>query len=463
VTHQPGLRRAITNRPSRKPEIAAAVGALVLVAAFFLPAMTAPSPAVDASAARVTRVCPSTDAGAQVGVGSAGSGVAQAALASPATTVAAASGDVITLTKEPIRLSAPQPTPFWGVVSASADASPDQGLSLAPCQQPRARQWFTGVRSNTNARADIVLVNLDSADAAVNVSVWGADGALGAAGGRGVVVAGQSQKVLSLGPLVDSPTPVTLQLTTSSGRVAAFVRQRLFNGAAPLGADWIAPSAEPSTTVVIPSVPAGAGARTLILGNPGDRTAQVKVEVLGADGAFSLVGVEQVDVPAGATRAFPLEGSLAGKAAALRLTSTHEVLGAVEASGAADWATLDGVAPLGGQAVATIPLPPGVTPVVTVANPSAAPAHVSLTITDADGKELAKSSVDVPASASLVVEPGVTPVAKLTVTSSEPSVRVGVAAGGTVGTVAGLAVLPISDASSSLPTVTLTPEPRLGT
>jgi Family of unknown function (DUF5719) len=463
VTHQPSLRRAITDRPSRKAEIGAAVTAFVLAVAFFTPAMTAPGPSADASAARVTRVCPTTDAGAQVGVGSAGSGVAQAALTSPATTVAVASGDVLTLAKEPIRLSAPQTMAFWGVASASGAAGPDQGLSLAACQQPRAQHWITGVRSNTNAQADVILVNLDAADAAVNVSVWGADGPIAASGGRGVVVPGQSQKVLALGPLVNSPAPVTIQVGSSSGRVAVFVRQRLFDGATPLGADWITPGMEPATTLVVPAVPAGAGARTLILGNTGDRTAQVKVEVLGADGAYSLVGVEQVDVPAGATRTFALEQALAGKTASLRLTSTRDILGAVEAADVGDWATLDGVPALDGEAVASIPLPAGVTPVVTVANPSSASAHVVLTVADAAGKQLATKTVDVPASASVVVDPGVTALAVLKVASSEPSVRIAVAASGPVGTVAGLAWVPISDASSTFPTVTLTPEPRLGT
>jgi len=388
--------------------------------------------------------------------------MAQAALTSPATTVAVASGDVLTLAKEPIRLSAPQATAFWGVASASGAAGPDQGLSLAACQQSRAQQWITGVRSNANARADVVLVNLDAAEAAVNISVWGADGPIAAPGGRGVVVPGQSQKVLALGPLVDSPAAVTIQVTTSSGRVAVFVRQRLFDDASPLGADWITPGSEPATRVVVPAVPAGDGARTLILGNPGDRTAQVKVEVLGADGAYSPVGVEQVDVPAGATRTFALSQALAGKSASLRLSSTREILGAVEAVSAGDWATLDGVPALGGEAVASIPLPAGVAPVVTVANPASDPAHVVLTVTDAAGQQLATKTVDVPASASVVVEPGVTALALLKVSSSEPSVRVAVAASGTVGTVPGLAWVPISDAVSSLPTVTLTPEPRLG-
>ena len=99
---------------------------------------------------------------------------------------------------------------------------------------------------------------------------------------------------------------------------------------------------------------------------------------------------------------------------------------------------------------------------VTVANPASDPAHVVLTVTDAAGQQLATKTVDVPASASVVVEPGVTALALLKVSSSEPSVRVAVAASGTVGTVPGLAWVPISDAVSSLPTVTLTPEPRLG-
>ena len=72
------------------------------------------------------------------------------------------------------------------------------------------------------------------------------------------------------------------------------------------------------------------------------------------------------------------------------------------------------------------------------------------------------SSSHVPAAASLVVEPGATTVAVVTITSSEPSVRAAVAASGNVGSVPGLTVVGLTDASSTVATVSLTPDPRLG-
>ncbi len=456
------MRRAVAERPPRTPLVAAACAAVVLVASAFLPAMAAPAPATDGGTARTTRLCPTTDAGAQVGVGSTGGGLTQALVASPTQTTDVAAGGVLTIGKDPIRLSGPLGTAFWGVATASSATGVDQGLSAAPCRQPRAEHWFTGVRSNANAQAELELVNLDSTEAAVNVTIYGADGQVAAAGGRGVLVSGQSQRTLGLGPMVDAAGPLTLQVTTSSGRVAAYVRQRLFNGTAPLGSDWIAPGASPSTTVVLPSVPAGAGARTLVIGNPGDRTAQVKVEVLGTDGAYAPVGVEQVDVPAGSTRTFGLDQALAGKGVALRLTSTRDIVGAVEAVTTGDVATLTGVTDLGASVSAVIGLPAGVTPVLTVANPSSGTAHVEVKVTDASGKELAAKTADVPAAASLVVEPGATTVAVVTITSSEPSVRAAVAASGNVGSVPGLTVVGLTDASSTVATVSLTPDPRLG-
>ncbi|HOA88339.1 MAG TPA: DUF5719 family protein [Propioniciclava tarda] len=457
------MRHAAAARPAKGPLVAVAVAAVALAAATaFVPAIRPTAPVADASAVRVTRACPTLDAGVQLGLTALGDGLAQAPLATPTTLTPVTSPQVIALAKDPGRISAPVGSPFWGVVSASAATDADQGLSLAACRSPRAQQWFAGVRSNANARSEVVLVNLDTTEASVNINVYGPDGALAAPGARGVEVAGRSQRILPMGPLVDAATPVTLEVATSTGRVAAFVRQRLFNGTAPLGADWISATAEPDELAVIGSVPAGDGARTLVIGNPGDRTAQVKVEVLGPDGAYAPVGIETVDVPADSTRTFPLDQVLGGKSAALRLTGSRPIVAAVEAATVGDWATLTAHAGVGAKAVVNVPLPGGIAPVVTVANPGAEAAHVEVKITDPSGKVLLEKSQDVLASAALTFEPGPTAGLLLSVVSSSPSLRVSLAATGAVGTVPGIAMVGVADASSPVPAVVVTRDPRLG-
>lgn len=455
-------RRAIVRRPSRGPLIGVTAAAVALLGASLAPALVVPHQVASASQSTISRVCPTLDAGVQTGVATAAEGLTQSALTTPATTQAVASGTVFAVAKDPVRLSAPVSTAFWGFVAASAPSGVDQGLSLAPCRPARTEAWIPGVRSNTNARADLVLINPDAGEAAVNVSVFGSDGPLAVAGARGVVVPARSQKVVPLSAVIDSPGAVTLQVATSSGRVAAFVRQRLFDGVTPLGADWIVPGEGPSTTVVLPSVPSGAGARTLIVTNPTDRTAQVKAEVLGSEGTYDMVGVGQVDIPAQSTKEFPLDKGLNGAAAALRLTASKEIVAAIEARTAGDWATMTGAPGLGSSAMATIALPTEIAPTVTLANPTAEVVHVEITVTNAAGAELLKRAADIPASGSVQVLPGMTGVAHIRVTSGDPAVRLGVAAAGNVGTVPALASLVIADAAVAAPAIAVTPDAHLG-
>jgi len=107
-------------------------------------------------------------------------------------------------------------------------------------------------------------------------------------------------------------------------------------------------------------------------------------------------------------------------------------------------------------------LPGGIAPVVTVANPGAEAAHVEVKITDPSGKVLLEKSQDVLASAALTFEPGPTAGLLLSVVSSSPSLRVSLAATGAVGTVPGIAMVGVADASSPVPAVVVTRDPRLG-
>ncbi len=460
---QPSTRRPARSAEGRTPLWLAAGSAVALVLAGTLVPATPPPAALDTGAqARVSRVCFTTDAGAQLGVGANGAGLGRAALGAPTAVTEVAAPGVLPLDKDPVRLSAPRATAFAGIVSASASAGADQGLSLAPCAPARSEHWFAGVRSQADATADLVLVNTDAAEAAVNVDVLGPDGVLPAPGGRGVTVPGRSQRVLPLGPLVDAAGPVTLHVDASAGRVAAIVRQRLFTGPAPAGSDWLAPTAPPAAVVVVPAVPGGPGARTLVIGNPGDRTAQVTVEVLGPEVAYAPVGVERLDVPAGATRSFALDQALAGKAVALRLTGSREVVAAVESRTAGDLALSVGALPFAGVSPVTVPVPAGVRVAVTVANPGAAPVAVEVTATDPAGQPLLSWSQTLAPGAAQVLEPAESAATVLRIGGAPGGVRVAVTAAGNVGAVPGLAVVALEDAAAAAPTVTVTADPRAG-
>ena len=162
-----------------------------------------------------------------------------------------------------------------------------------------------------------MLANLDATEAAVDITVLSDQGRLVAPGSRGIVVTGNSQRVVSLGQVVNSSAPVTLLVETSEGRVAAHVRQRWWRGATPVGADWITAGAAPATDIVVPGIPEGPGARDLVVANPGERIASVRIEVLGTAGRAAIAGFETIDLPAQTTRQVSLANGLAEQAGAL--------------------------------------------------------------------------------------------------------------------------------------------------
>lgn len=457
---QAPMRRLIERRPSRAPLIGLGVAVLVAGGLAFVPPMAVPAPAGGTSSARVSHVCPALESGVTIGV--AGAEVYRAPLSAPQGGDPVASGTVFTST-EPTRLAAPADQTFSGTVVGASGPGVDQGLSMASCTTPRSTQWLTAVRSNSGARADLQLMNLDATPADVNVTVYGHDGALSAAGGRGIAVLGRSTVSVPLGPLADQADPVTVEVQSSSGRVAAYVRERDFSGVKPLGANWIPAVSEPEANTVIPSVPGGDGDRSLVIGNPGDRTAQVQVLALGANGAFTPVGFESLDIPAGTTRVFDLQAALKGQSVALSVTSTRPIVTAVRAKTASSWAVSGSARGVAGGVGATLALPKGAKPLLTLVNPADHVVHVQARIENSDGKVLAVKTIELPASATAVVDPGATASALVWVTSDDPGTRAAVTTTATIDKIAGLGVVNLEGADATAAgAVAMSPDPRLG-
>lgn len=279
-----------------------------------------------ASASRVSVVCPafgSATAKVRVAVAATGSGLRTTRVAEPNQGSDAGRFKVLTNAGQPVRVSAPLPDPFGAATVVTAENGPERGLSASGCVVPSTDHWFTGVDVRSRAQSEVVVANLDGTEASVDLTVYGEAGRIAAP--RGVAVAGNSSETISLGALPRSDGPLTVRVSSSDGRMAAFVRQRTWALDVPLGVDWVAAAGEPATDLVVPGIPAGAGQRRLVLTNPGERTATVTLGVLTDSGTIELTGSEQVEVPAGITRTVDLATGLDGQAAALKLTSTQPV------------------------------------------------------------------------------------------------------------------------------------------
>ncbi len=333
------MNRGVLSRAA----IAAAGAALVALAVLGASTLPVQQPASvtapDDDRARVGVVCPTIGEATVLAAGSPQGRLALAALDEPdgAQPVDGALGTEPATA--PMVITAPRLDPFSATTRTAASTGSDRGLSMASCPRPGASAWFTGVRSSDTGAAEVVLLNADAQDATVDLSVYAARGRVNAPGSRGIVVPARSRRVVPLGPLFTLEQAVSLQVSTSAGRVAAMVRQRMLRDDRPAGSDWVPPTADPATTVVIPGLPAGKGGRDLVVVNPGERTASVALQVLGASGPVALPGFETIELPPQTSRVVDLARPLAGGAAGLRLTSEKEIAAGVISGSGGDAAT----------------------------------------------------------------------------------------------------------------------------
>ena len=391
----------------------AVVAAAAVLTSTVLPAASVPPAVVPPIPTYLTAVCPSFESvttQVRVAVGSQSGTVTTAPLTNPERRNDEPAGvSVLTDRTEPVLVTAEASAGMGAVSLTSATSGPDRGLSAASCESAATQRWFSGVLLTEDAQADLVLANADTVDAGVDVILFGPDGRINAPGSRGIVVEAHSVRSVPLSVLASVDGPVTVLVESSAGRVAATLRQRLWQGTTPLGSEWIPPTVAPATELVLPGVVAGEGVRELVLTNPGDRSTTVTVELLGVTGPAIVPGTENLDLPAGTTRSVELSEGLAGQPAGLLLTAQQPIVaGLRQASSTA----AQGQDPAWSAALPVLdapgmwPVPAGAeaTVAVLLSNPATTDAPVSITLGNELGGEGSTQRQVVPARSTLVVE-----------------------------------------------------------
>ena len=422
----------------------------VTAAASFVGPQPVPQAPFASSASRVSVICPafeSVTATVRVAVAATGTGLRTSKVTEPNQGTDAGAFKVFTNTGQPLRVSAPLPDPFGGTSVVVAENGPDRGLSASGCVVPRTDHWFTGVDVRTEAQSEVVVSNLDGTTASVDLTAYGADGKVAAP--RGVEVAGNSSATISLGVLPRLDGPLTVHVSSSDGRVAAFVRQRTWQTDVPLGVDWLPPGTDPATDQVVPGIPGGIGARTLVLTNPGERTATVTIGVLSNSGPIELAGSEQLEVPAGTTRTIDLAAGLAEQAGALKLTSTQPVTAGMWLDSGGDDSRRDpaytvATAPLPADAIWPLAVGKSGRTVLQLANPGEAAANVSVTTSanaDAPGQP---TVVAVPPGSTVSVPIDAAAANVVRVQTGAPDVRAALVSTERLGKVRGLSVVDLA-------------------
>jgi hypothetical protein len=293
-----------------------------------------------------------------------------------------------------------------GTVATSTSIATDgvnRGMASIPCQVPGSDFWFVGASAAPGRRDVLVLTNLDSINAEVDITVYAAGGVQDVPSARGVVVPARGTAQVYLGTVMPNLRDLALHVVSTGGRVAAAVRDNATNGATPAGVDWLNQSAAPATKVVVPALAPGAGIRTLTVVNPGDLQASATLTVNGPNGPFKPVGISAVNIPAGAVKVVRLDSALNGDPSAVTLTSDQPLTASarmLDPKGI-DFASMGSTDPLTGPAY--LALPPHSEPMVLELTAPGKTATVGFELRDASSKVVQTTELDVIAGATNLV------------------------------------------------------------
>ena len=202
-----------------------------------------------------------------------------------------------------------------------------RGLVAVRCAAPTATTWFVGGSTTAGSTTELLLVEVDGAPAGVDVRAWSATGPVDPRPGRAVPVPAGGRVRLPLDRLGPDRDLLALQVTTTRGRVAAFLEHSRADGRTPLGLAQVPAVSGPAHDLVVPGLPAGPGRRAVVVTNPGSRDLGVQVVLTTSDGELPP---REVAVPAGTSVRADVSAALAGTPAAARVRSPD---GAVLAAG----------------------------------------------------------------------------------------------------------------------------------
>ncbi len=219
-------------------------------------------------------------------------------------------------------------------------------LAGVRCDEPAADQWFMGPGPAQVRDVALTLTNADDRPVSVGVEGLSDDGSIETVDGHDIAIGGHTTRLIhvgqepdGLGTVAAGVKLIALHVHAINGRIAAAVRVERKKGA-----DWL-PATRPGTSLVVPGVASGKGARRLLVAVPGRDEASVEVEVMSPDGTSVPAG--QRVLQAAALAVTPLDLGLGGKPAGIRLVSDHPIVAALVAEQDTDFAATAAVPPLG--------------------------------------------------------------------------------------------------------------------
>lgn len=266
------------------------------------------------------------------------------------------------------------------------------GLSVGQCPGVVEDAWFVGAGSGSKHFTTVTLTNLSDAPAVADISLWGQKGPIDAVDSQGIVLKSYQSRTIKLETLAAGEPELAIHVNSRRGAMSVAARDT--STAVFAGTEAIPATSAPSRAQTLSGLAAKNSSKQLILLNPGNTTARVKVEALGTDGALVPTGLEDVKVPAGRVKVLDLPKSAGDGAKALRLTSDFPLSAGVRmASSSKDFAYAVGGPVLDGPAIAPLSIKEFLTDATLVLTAPKAKATVSVTAYDADMKKVGSTTL----------------------------------------------------------------------
>ena len=280
------------------------------------------------------------------------------------------------------------------------------GQAVASCARPGREAWFVGAGSSVDHESTLLVSNPGDTEAIVDVTILTRDGSNDPV--SGLVVKPRDVVQISMSEVAAGKGEAAIRVAASQGQIAAAVLDHWTATLRSAGTEWIPIAEAPSESLTVSPLIEDAERRELIVGNPGDRTSSVDIQVIGADGTFPVSEFEDLSVDPDSITLVDVPKSLDGQTVALRLDADQPVVASVRSvspGSPADVAYGTSLPETAGAAVVPVDLPTvdpeGLRLLASSVDPSAE-TEFSVTAYAADGTSLAEDSFSVPAGSSLL-------------------------------------------------------------
>lgn len=195
----------------------------------------------------------------------------------------------------------------------------DEDRTFLPCAAPAT----SGVLLVPDpGERELLLINPDSGEAVVDLTLLGPDGEITAVGARGIAIGPGASRRVALSVLAPEG-PVGVAFEASVGRVAPVAVAVEGRGTR------LTAAAVPAEQHVIAGLPGGVSSPRLLISNPGLDRVTLTVEALGATGSYEPASAADQTVAPFSTLELDLGDDLGGDPGALRITADGEVAAAV--------------------------------------------------------------------------------------------------------------------------------------